>query len=364
MSAEDERRIAELERGFRRRGLPLFVAGFTASTAVFNRAAGLLGLIFLAELLGALNLDWSAALNIAALVGAAGSILAVGAALNMARSRPPFAPPSEVGALELAAFVLIPALLPLVFGGQWLSALLTALGNLVVLGLIFAVLGLGLFSIVGWAARRLLGQLAASFLLLARAVPLLLIFAVVLFLTAEVWQAFGDVQIGSLLALFVLLAALGSSFLIGRLPSEVRRLEEQADTGSEGPALERRQRINVGLVLFVSQALQVLFVCALMGAFFVVLGLLIVDQNLMEAWIGSGGDVLIRLGLIDHEALLTTELLRVSGAISAFTGLYFAIAMLTDDVYRREFLEEHVAEMRSTFDERDEYVRLMSRRSA
>ena len=38
---------------------PLFVEGFSASTDVFNRAAPLLGLVFIGEILGAGNLDWS-----------------------------------------------------------------------------------------------------------------------------------------------------------------------------------------------------------------------------------------------------------------------------------------------------------------
>ena len=46
--------------------------------------------------------------------------------------------------------------------------------------------------------------------------------------------------------------------------------------------------------------------------------------------------------------------------IAAFTGLYFAISMLTDDVYRREFLEELTSEMRQSFRDRAEYLRLRS----
>jgi hypothetical protein len=56
--------------------------------------------------------------------------------------------PEEVGRLELSAFVLLPALPPLVFGGQWRSALVTAAANVGLLALIYAVLGSGLLSIV------------------------------------------------------------------------------------------------------------------------------------------------------------------------------------------------------------------------
>ena len=65
----------------------------------------------------------------------------------------------------------------------------------------------------------------------------------------------------------------------------------------------------------------------------------------------------------DANLYLTWELLRVAGAIAAFTGLYFTISMLTDDVYRREFLEELTSEMRESFCERAEYLRLRGTRS-
>ena len=74
--------------------------------------------------------------------------------------------------------------------------------------------------------------------------------------------------------------------------------------------------------------------------------------------------MLVEFDLFDHEAILSEELLRVAGAIAAFTGLYFAISMLTDDVYRREFLEELTSEMRESFRERAEYLRLRGTPSA
>ena len=46
---------------------------------------------------------------------------------------------------------------------------------------------------------------------------------------------------------------------------------------------------------------------------------------------------------------MTVELLEVSGGLAAFSGLYYAIAVLTDSVYREEFLEELETTMRDTF---------------
>jgi hypothetical protein len=357
MGASDHDRLAEYEQGFRRAGLPLFVAERSAATDVFNRAVPLLGLVFLGEMLGALNLEWSPLANLAAVAGGLGILLVAIALTNKARGRPAAAIPQDVGRVELALFVFVPALLPLAFNGQWRSAIVTAVANLALLGLIYGVIGFGLTSILRWTAGRLAGQLRASLELFARAIPLLMLFAVVLFLTTEMWQVFTEIPFVSMMILLGLFVLLGTTFLVARLPVEVRTIEREAT--ADAPPLDSHERINVALVMFVGQALQVLSVSLAVGGFFVAIGMLAIDANVMESWIGSSGDTLWAPDLFGEvPLLLTTELLEVAGAIAAFTGLYFAISMLTDDVYRREFLEELTGEMRASFRARADYLRL------
>jgi hypothetical protein len=234
---------------------------------------------------------------------------------------------------------------------------ITAGANLLLLALIYGVVGYGLVAIVRWAIGRFLSQLVSSLTLLTRAVPLLMIFSVVLFLTTEVWEVFADASWLVLTLLGVIFVGLGTLFLAARLPREVRTLEREAHETVE---LDRRQRLNVGLVVFISQALQVLFVALAVGVFFVVFGLLAIDADVLSSWIGSSGHVLVSFDLGGDELELTEELLRVSGAIAAFTGLYFAIAMLTDSTYREEFLDGLTVEMRDVFKARTEYLRLRS----
>ena len=356
MGAPEEERLREYERGFHHAGLPLFIADRSAASDIFNRAVPLLGLVFLAEMLGALNLDWSPLANLGAVAGALTLMLLAISALNRSRGRPAVAIPQDIGKLELAGFVLIPALLPVIFGGQWLSALVTAGGNLALLALVFGVVGLGLVSIVRWTLGRLVGQLRASLELFARAIPLLMIFSVVLFLTVEMWEVFSRVELAALLILTALFILLGTSFLVARLPREVKAIEQ--DASGEAPALDSRERLNVGLVMFVSQALQVLSVSVAIGGFFVALGILVIDPEITASWSGVDPNALVEFDLFGHAAIISEELLRVAGAIAAFTGLYFAISMLTDDVYRKEFLEELTSEMGQSFRERAEYLKL------
>lgn len=346
---------AAYEQRFRRAGLPLFIEDYSPATDIFNRVVPLLGLVFFAEILGAIDLRWSFAANVGAALAALAILLAAIGVANRLRGRPLRSVPRTVGRAELAGFVLIPALLPLIFNGQWRSALVTALANLALLGLILAVVGFGLLSILRWAAARLLGQLAHSLALLSKAVPLLLLFAILIFPTAEVWQISNQIGALNAVLLAALLLSLGTVFLVARLPGEVERIER--DSVGDSPPLSLRQRVNVGLVLFVSQALQVLLVSVAVAAFFLVFGVLTINDEILRSWIGGVGHDLLTVTIYGNTFHLTEELLRVSAGIAAVTGLYFAISMLTDDVYRREFLEELTAEMRETFRARAEYLK-------
>jgi hypothetical protein len=353
--------VADYERHFRRAGLPLFIENYTATEDVFTRAVPLLGFVFIAEMLGAISLDWSPLANVAAALGGLAILLGTYGVINRARGRSFLALPDRVGSTELALFVLVPALLPLIFGGQVGSAIVTAAGNALLLGLVYLVIGYGFLSTLRWGSVRLLSQLAMSVATLARAVPLLLLFALVLFLTTEMWQVASSVTPGVLFVTGALLVGFGTLFLIAELPAEVRSLEQEHS--AEAP-LSRRQRLNVGLLMFTSHALQVLIVSVAMGGFFVLFGAVAIRPEVLQSWIGTHGNELIAFDFLGERAQVTEELLRVSGAIAAFSGLYYAIAVLTDAAYRAQFLDRVNSELRDTFERRTRYLELIRRPDA
>ena len=351
--------ISDYERQFRRAGLPMFVEGFSASTDVFNRAAPLLGLVFVGELLGAGQLDWAWWQNVLAVLGAVALVMVAIAIINVTQGRPARAIPNRLGKTELAAFVILPALLPLIFGGQVGSAATTVAANLLILALIYAIFVFGLLAIIRWVFARLAGQLRSSLGLLAKAVPLLAIFALLSFASQEMWQIFATLSDFAYACTIGLFVVLGCAFLAVRVPLEARRIEREACP--DGPPLSRAQRFNVGLVLFVSQALQVLFVSLFIGAFFVLFGLLAIDDVARESWIGPDQNVLLTISIGGDQFELTEELLRVAGGLAAFSGFYFAVAMLTDSTYREEFLQELTDEMQTSFKARIAYLELRGR---
>jgi amino acid transporter len=288
---------------------------------------------------------WANALSLAAGLAVLLGGLAI---VNRRRGRRAMSVPDRVGPSELAGFVLIPGLLPLL-GGQVVSALVTAAGNALLLALIYGVVGIGLLSILRWAGWRIVAQLRASLVLLTRAVPVLLIFMIVLFLSTEMWQVFSDVSDPALVGVIALFVVLGSVFIASRLPREVRELER--DVGVD-PPLRGRQRFNVGLVMFVSQGLQVLVVSLLVGVFFVAFGALAITPHVVEVWVGDAPRA------IAGQPWLSVELIKVSSALAAFSGLYYAIAVLTEASYREEFLADLETSLRVTFADRARYLDL------
>jgi hypothetical protein len=355
-------RLREYEESFRKAGLPLFSEDFSAGTDVFNRAVPLLALVFIAEMFGAIELDWPWWQNVLAVLGGLAVLLCGFGLLNKARGRHFSAIPSRVGKTELAGFVLIPALLPVIFGGQTEGAGAVVGANLLVLALVYAVGGLGLVAITRWVLGRLASQVRSALGLIATAIPLLAIFALLSFTTQELWEIFSTVSREIYAVIIGLFAALGTAFLVARIPREARRLEEEASMGS--PPLRRRQLVNVGLVMFISQAVQVLIVSLSVGLFFAIFGVLAIDESVRTQWIGGPGDELFSFALFGQQLEVTEELLRVAGGLAAFSGFYFAIAMLTDSTYREEFLEELTGEMRQSFKRRAEYLRLRDQSAA
>ncbi len=78
--------------------------------------------------------------------------------------------------------------------------------------------------------------------------------------------------------------------------------------------------------------------------------------ELSRSWVGGSVDVLAQWQLWGRPVALTTELLRVSGFLTAFSGFYFTVYMLTDATYRHEFLDGVLTEMREALAVRAVYL--------
>lgn len=386
-SDHDRWLIAGTERWFLRRGIPHFIQGYRASEDVFTRTLPVLTLVFVFEVLGAASLEWRWWQNLLALVGGVGVLLAGWAAVNRLRGRRPFQRPDEVGPAELTAFVVVPPLLPLLFGGQAGAAALTAAFNLVLLGAIYLVTSYGLIPMTRWALGQTARQVGAVFELFGRALPLLLLFTVALFVNTEVWQvsaSLDGVLFWATIGFFVLA---GTAFLLIRLPGELTHLRDQLSGDAvvsacaesplagvaaglvaagqvEAEPLTRRQQGNVLLVLLFSQAVQILLVTVTIAGFFFVFGLIAIRPEVVDSWLGDGigrGE-LASWRWFDREIAVTRALVHVAGFLGALSGFYFTVYVITDSTYREEFFTEIVGEVRQSLAVRNVYLALLGQR--
>ncbi|MGH2539348.1 MAG: hypothetical protein ACRDGK_02385 [Actinomycetota bacterium] len=356
---DDAARIDELERRFRRDGLPNLILDFSAAEDVFTRAIPFLTIVFVLEVVNAMDVKagWA---NLLLVLGGAAILFGAFGVLNAVRGRRFLSVPSRVGVPELAAFVMLPGLLPIVFSRQFQFGFTTMLVNALLLIVVYLVIGFGVVSLVRWTGRRFFAQLGASLSVLVRAVPLLLFFSLVMFFTTEIWQVFttpGPGAFWTAMGLFVLLAMV---FLAVRLPSIVREVQGESTVGDV--PLRRKERLNLAAVALISEGLQVLFVSAAIWLFYVVLGSLLVNDEVRQSWLLVPDDVDFAISWFGDRLQINEALLRVATGVAAFAGLYYAVTILVDAAYRDQFVDTLTRELRDTFRRRSEYLELQRKR--
>jgi hypothetical protein len=371
-------RVGDVERWFVRRGVPHFIDDYAATTDIWTRSVPMLTAGYLLGGLVALDLrEWSWQKNLVVGLAVIAALVAGWSVINLARRRPWAAMPDVVGAPELAVFVLGPSLPALVLG-QWGDALQSVIGGLAILGMIYLLTSYAVPALLRWAGGRVIAQLAALASLVARALPLLLLFTTFLFINAEVWEVAGTLDGLPYAATLGVFFVLGAVFVLSRMPALLVGLnsfdhwDEVRDLVSDTPAaplvadrdgaipphdLSIRQRVNLALVAVFSQALQVTLVAALLSMFFVVFGFLAIGESTIAGWTGLDSvHVLASVGIGERTLLVTEPLLRVAGFLGAFSGMYFTVLLATDATYRDEFADDVAPQLRQALAVRLAYL--------
>jgi hypothetical protein len=235
--------------------------------------------------------------------------------------------------------------------------------------------------IAGWAVRRTLGSLGQLFPLVTRALPLLLLFVTFLFINAEVWEVASRLDGAVMWLTVALFTAITVAFLLARLPEEMQVFDDRLDAeqvvaGCRGTPLEEwaaahdreaeqamgqqelagLQKANLLLMLLIAQIVQVLLLSAAVFGFFVVFGLLVMEPGIIENW--TGEDTLRAVPFFERANM---ELLQVSTFLAAFSGLYFTVYAVTDEIYRRQFFTSIVDELERAVSVRVAYRALRGR---
>ncbi|HEX7135457.1 MAG TPA: hypothetical protein VF228_22975 [Iamia sp.] len=377
----DQELLRATERWFLRRGLPHLIEGYKASQDVFTRSVGVLLLVGLLEAVNAVRVEWIWWQNLLALLGGAALLVAAYVGVNLLRGRTPGQRPDTVGPFELGLFVVLPALVPLVFGEPGTAAV-TAAANIVFLGLVYLVTSYGLVPMTRWALGRTVAALETIADLIGRALPLLFALTILVFVNTEAWQVAAALP-GPLFALTgAMFVVVGLFFLLTRLPREVRRVDDELGDGGLAKAcagtpveavaeslalaqpveLTRRQTFNVYLVFLYAQAIQAALVTAAVFGFFTLFGLVAIRPEVVNGWLGDiDNNVVEEFTIFGHEMELTSALLHVSGFVAFVAGFSFTVSLVTDSGYREEFFDEVVGDVRQALAVRTVYLALRER---
>lgn len=372
--------LRSTERWFYRRGLPFLVEDYRSSTNVWTRASPFLAFMFVVIVLGAAA-SFDDALGAVMGVVITVVIFTAYALWNRARGRRLLAVPERVTWPVLSAFVLVPGVVTVVSSRTWENTIDTVVFALIVLGLAWVLTRYAIVALCGWAIRYTVRGFSDLYRLTTRALPVLLLFIVFLFLNTEVWQVAGGLKTGHLWVVIALFIVFGIVFVVGRVPEEIRLIEaattrEQviqacartplADVVPSLPdldtpvSLNRRQKANIGLVMTVAQLVQVALFAIVVWLFLVLFGALAVSVSLQGIWMDGAApiDVLWDSG---QGYGVTRQLLRVSLFLAAFSGFYVTIYTTIDASYREHFYDRVRADLERSLSVRRAYVLLYRR---
>lgn len=378
--------LAETEDWFVGHGIPHFIDDFKASEDVWTRAVGLLTFVFFGEVFLTFSQDIQGWQQAGVFVIGLIIVLAAVALVNRLRGRTAFARPNDIGIGELALFVLIPPVLALLGGRRSVEEfLLVVVLNIVILFAVYFIVSWGIFSMVRWGLAVMWGHLTQIVQLLGRILPLMLLFSAFLFLNAEIWQVVNDLPLLLFAIVAGMLALIGLSFLTGAMrgsSSELRYFTawsdvaellddtplEVCDTSAFAGAphqvpLDRAGRTNLTLRLVVGLAAQVLLVTLLIFAFYVLFGVLTVREETILQWTTLnelGTTELLRFTVLGEDIVLTRLHLITAGFVAAFSGLQFAVSLVTDAAYQEQFVADSNEEVREALAVRAAYLHLIA----
>ncbi|MCS5734669.1 hypothetical protein [Herbiconiux daphne] len=244
-------------------------------------------------------------------------------------------------------------------------------GDLLIVGLAYLFTWLGIGSLVAWAVRSALRQVAAIGTLTTRALPILMLVVVFAFFARPLWEVTSTMSAGRLFAVAVFFVVLGLLFVIPITHSEMHGLEQRIDrterieavrstrlpgleerAAAGGPRLSRFERFNFETVFVLALGFQVFIFAVLVCVFLLALGVLAFSAEVLEEWVGARATTLSVLGI---ELPFTWALVKTSIFLSCVSSLNFLVSVTTNSAYRAKFYDPLFREARTALSVRSAY---------
>jgi hypothetical protein len=391
--------IRRTENWLIRRGMPLLIADYSFSSHILPRMVPFLALVSVTGLLWPLREELSPAGRFVAVAAVLVGGVAAGVLLNRFRRLPVF--PRRAVILVLVTYGAMPLLIPLldlavsrtvaspdVGAGEITEGRTGFLWAVVGFGLIFLALFevarlttlYGVLPLLARSVRNAWQDLRNTLRLQSRALPMLLFVTLFFFFTGELWQAMNRLTWWRLVLVLALFAGVTVLAAAGRLREEIGRVEQDLrvpmlekacrdtplervkieDLATDGtlqpPPLSDRQVGSLLVMLASRQLVQAIVVGLWLFAFFVVLGLLVVDGATAEQWIGEPPRPLTLFPSVP------VALPRNAVLLAGFGSMYFAVTSMFDTENRRRFFTPILDEVERTLAVRAVYLAARSRR--
>jgi hypothetical protein len=343
-----------VDRWFLRQGLPHLIDQYSAREDILTRAAPVLSLIALGEVFLVFGDRYKGWAQFAVFIAAIAVLMATVAVINRLRGRRAMALPDDVGILEIVGFVVAPTLIGLLSTLEWANAGIFVLVQIAILAVVYLGTSYGVVPMLAQALRQVVRGFAESVALLAKALPIMLVFSLFLFINAEVWLIADDwnlpfyfLTVGVMAVLITILVAASirsETDGLGHFVSWAEVYEwsrfspveavviHDAAKEVDQPPIGRRARANVSLMLFTNHLVKVVIVMGVVFAVYVGFGLLSIREVTLSEWLMVDGiqesDIYFETHWMGARVVLTQQLLLVSGFIAMLCGIQFSIAQV------------------------------------
>jgi len=242
----------------------------------------------------------------------------------------------------------------------------------VVVAAVLILTGCGVGSVVGWAVRMMLSHLATVGALVVRALPVVLLTALVFFNT-YVWLMAATISGNRLGLAMGFLVSIAAAFVISAtrervkpmlqstavLPNDPKDTERLADTpfatlpdAADCAPLKRAERLNVIFVLATSQLAQIVVVAVVTATIYLILGVIILDPSLLNEWTHTYKSTATVLGFT---LPVPDSLIHMTLFLGALTFMYISARAAGDAEYRSTFLDPLIEDLHTTLIARNRY---------
>jgi hypothetical protein len=376
--------MRQVHEWFLHRGLPLVLTRRVRSRALIERSAPMVSGIgavisttmLLADLTGG-DPDYGYVIRLGVL-----TLLLIAAPFALYLLHRSGTTLGEAGRRSAALLVMALFVFGLPFADSGFSGIAAAeaMGFAVVALLAIWLTYVGFGSIALWAFRFAWVQFGALGTLMSRALPLLML-TVVVYFTGELWQLSARTSRERLWQTVGFLSIVAVVFMVSTIRDEVLALREDraeekdpaqllantplaTDAGHQ-PArtpLSLGEQVNVVAVMVVSQAIQVVLFTAGLFAFFLVLGIIAIPDDVTVLWAAEEscpvGEPPCAGTWFGIHIPIPQTVVHTSLFVAVLSGLYFTVSTSVDPLYRQRFFDPLIADVAVSLAGRDAYLEL------